>query len=261
MGEHVSKSGRPQGGPPDAGKPQIYDEAPPQWTGVPTERDPVTGRLLSGDPLGRGDKGRSGRSPGKTALITAGAVAAVAAVITAVLVTGGDPEPTASAGVQTPEQTTSAVPTTTTPAVETGPREVPVTFTTTVVTPPPGFGQDPAQGTVGEVLTFTWTVTGPCDGTGPCDIEQCDASGCGSPFPGEPQGSGYVARFTNPIPWDAPECPAGSLDETVTWAVTGEGDDISVTGSWVQQAAQVLFTGTDGAQCGLYLREWSIASE
>jgi hypothetical protein len=258
----MTKPDRLYSGAPDAGKPQIYDKAPPQWTGVPTERDPVSGRLLSGDPLGRGDKGRSARSPGKTALITAGAGAAVAAVvITAVVVTGGG-DPTASAGgVQTSEQTTSAVPTTTTPTVETGPREVPVTFTTTVVTPPPGFGQDPAQGTVGEVLTFTWTITGPCDGAGPCDIEQCDASGCGSPFPGEPQGSGYVARFTNPIPWNGPGCPAGSLEDTVTWTVTGDGDDISVTGSWVQQAAQVLFTGTDGSQCGLYLREWSIASD
>ena len=68
----VSKPGWPQAGPPDAGKPQIYDKAPPQWTGVPLERDPVSGRLLSGDPLGRGDKGRSStRTPGKTALITA----------------------------------------------------------------------------------------------------------------------------------------------------------------------------------------------
>ena len=54
----MSKPGWPQGGPPDAGKPQIYDKAPPQWTGVPIERDPVSGKLLSGDPLGRGDKGR-----------------------------------------------------------------------------------------------------------------------------------------------------------------------------------------------------------
>ena len=103
----MSKPGWPQAGPPDAGKPQIYDKAPPQWTGVPLERDPISGRLLSGDPLGRGDKGRSSaRTPGKTALITAGAVAAVAAVVVAVVlvVTSGndpDPDPTAAAGQAT----------------------------------------------------------------------------------------------------------------------------------------------------------------
>ena len=147
----MSKPGWAQGGPPDAGKPQIYDKAPPQWTGVPVERDPVSGRLLSGDPLGRGDKGRSARSPGKTAMITAGAVAAVAAVVVAVVLFTGnndpDPDQTAAAGAQTTEQTTeaptttSAAPTTTTPAVETGPRDIPITLTYTTITPPPGFAR------------------------------------------------------------------------------------------------------------------------
>lgn len=262
----MSKPGWPQGGPPDAGRPQIHDKAPPQWTGVPVERDPVSGRLLTGDPLGRGDKGRSARSPGKTALITGAAVAVVAAaVVTVVLVTGGndaDPDQSA-AGAQTTEQpTTSAAPTTTTPAVETGPRDIPIAMTFTNVTPPPGFGPDPAYGTVGQVLTRTWTVTGPCDGTGPCEVRHCQAPGqCGTVFSGEPEGGGYVARFRSPVQWGAPECTGGSIDNTITWSFSGEGDGITVTGSWVEQAAQVLFTGSDGRECGLYLAELTIASQ
>ncbi len=256
--------GGPQGGAPDAGKPQIHDQAPPQWTGVPIERDPVSGRLLTGDPLGRGDKGRSARGPGRTALITAAAVVVVAAgALTAFLVTrgDGDPDPAAAGAVETSVQTTSSAPTTTTPAVETGPREVDVTFTTTKVTPPPGFGPDPERGTVGDVAPATWTFTGPCDGVGPCDLEQCDSAGCGDIGSGEPQGSGYVVRWSSPMSWDEPACSGGTYDNTVTWAVSAEGDDITVTGSWVTQAAQVLFTGTDGRDCGFYLNEWSISSQ
>jgi hypothetical protein len=252
------------GGPPDAGKPQIFDAAPPRWTGVPLERDPVSGKLLSGDPLGRGDKGRSARGPGKAALLTASAVAAVAAVVlTVVFVTrGDDQEQAAAGGVQTSEQTTtSPAPETTTPNAETGPRTVPITFTTTKVTPPPGFGPDPTQGSVGDVLTFSWTLTGPCDGAGPCDIEHCDATECGEPITGQREGAGYAARFSSSVSWEAPDCAERTIDNTVTWAVTGEGDDVAVTGTWVQQAAQVLFPGTDGSQCGLYLNEWSIASQ
>jgi hypothetical protein len=252
---------------PDAGKPQIYDRAPPQWTGVPVERDPVSGRLLSGDPLGRGDKGRSARSPGKTALITGAAVVVAAAVaLTLFLVTrnGDDPDPAAAAGgVQTSEvTTTSAAPTTTTPPVETGPRDIAITMTFTKITPPPGFGPDPAYGTVGQVITRTWTVTGPCDGAGPCDIQHCSEPGnCPTTFTGTPQGAGYVSRFTSPVQWGAPECTGGTIDNTITWAFSGEGDDVVVTGSWVEQATQVLFTGSDGRDCGLYLAELTIASQ
>ena len=253
--------GEPRGGA--AGKPQIHDQAPPQWTGVPVERDPGTGRLLTGDPLGRDDKGRSARSPGRTALITAAAVAVVAAALTVFLLTRSDDDadPAASAGgEQTTQQATTSAAPTTTPAVETGPREVTVTFTTTKVTPPPGFGPDPARGSVGDVTTATWTLTGPCDGAGPCDVEQCDNAGCGPVGSGEPQGTGYVVRWSSPMTWDQPQCSGGTYDNTVTWAVSGDGDDITVTGSWVTQAAHVLFAGTDGRDCAFYLNEWSIAS-
>jgi len=263
----VSKPGWPQGGPPDAGKPQLYDKAPPQWTGVPVERDPVSGRLLSGDPLGRGDKGRSARSPGKTALITGAAVAVVAAVaLTVFLVTrpDDDPDPAASAGgEQTSEQTetTTAAPTTTTPPVETGPRDIPIAMTFTSITPPPGFGPDPAYGTVGQVITRTWTITGPCDGLGSCDVQHCQAPGeCSATFSGVPEAGNYVSRFQTPVQWGAPECTGGTIDNTITWAFSGEGDAVTVTGSWVEQAAQVLFTGSDGRECGLYLAELTIAS-
>lgn len=254
-----------QGGPPDAGKPQVYDTAPPQWTGVPVERDPVSGRLLTGDPLGRGDKGRSVRSPGKTALITAAAVVVVAAVaLTVFLVTrDDDPASTAAAVVDTSAVTTTpAAPTTTTPPVETGPRDIPIAMTFTSITPPPGFGPDPAYGTVGQVLDRTWTVTGPCDGSGPCDVQHCQEPGnCATTFSGVPEGPGYVARFTTPVQWGAPECTGGAIDNTITWAFSGEGDAVTVTGTWVEQAPQVLFTGSDGRECGLYLAELTIASQ
>jgi hypothetical protein len=261
----VTRPQWPQGGLPGDGRPQLHDPAPPQWTGVPLERDPVSGRLLSGDPLGRGDKGRSSSSgPGKTALIAGGAIACVAAVVVAVvLFTGGDdePDPSAAAAPLTSEQTTTAAPTTTTPAVETGPRDIPVNVTYAVITPPPGFAQDPQYGTVGEVLPRTWIVTGPCDGAGPCQVQHCQAAGqCGLTFVGAPQGGGYVHQFTSPVQWGAPECTGGSIENVVTWTVTGEGEDITVSGSWVETAAQVLFTGSDGRDCGLYLAEYSIAS-
>src|SRR5436190_916879 len=159
---------KPGEGAPDAGKPQLYDTAPPQWTGVPVERNPLSGKPFTGDPTGRQDKGRtSTRTPGRTALITAGAVAVVAAIVVAVILVtnNNDPDPTA-AGQTSTEQTTSAAPTTTTPPVETGPRDIPITLTFTKITPPPGFGQDPQYGTVGQTLPRTWTLTGPCDGVG-----------------------------------------------------------------------------------------------
>jgi hypothetical protein len=249
---------------PDAGKPQLYDKAPPQWTGVPVERDPFSGRLFSGDPLGRQDKGRSStRTPGKTAMITAGAVAVVAAVVVAVvLVTTNDSDPDPAAAAQpSTEQTTTAAPTTTTPAVETGPRDIPVTLTFTTITPPPGFGQDPTYGTVGQTLPRTWTLTGPCDGTGTCEVQHCQGPGqCSATLSGQPEAGGYVARFSDPVQWSVPECTGGTIDNTITWSFTGEGENLSVTGNWVETAAQVLFTGTDGRDCGVYLAEFTITS-
>ena len=257
---------KPQGGPTDAGKPQIHDEAPPRSTGVPIERDPVSGRLLSGDPLGRGDKGRSARAPGRTALITAGAIAVASGeVVAVVLVTGGNDEldPSAAAGARTTEQTTtSAAPTTTTPAVETGPRDIPITLTISKITPAPGFGQDPAFGTVGQVLPRIWTLTGACDGSGPCDVQHCRGPGdCIYSFSGQPQGNGsYVGQFTNPITWQDAECSGGTLDIVLTWTFSGEGDDLTVSGTWVESASELLFTGSDGRTCGVYLAEYAIAS-
>jgi hypothetical protein len=263
----VTRPTWPQGGTPDAGRPQIYDEAPPQWTGVPLERDPVTGKLLDGDPLGRGDKGRStsSASTAKIALIAGAAVAVVAAVVVAVvLFTGGDDEPgTVAAPVATSEApTTSAAPTTTEPPVDTGPREIPVTATVTTVTPPPGFGPDPTYGTPGDQLPGrTWILTGACDGSGPCDVQHCQAPGqCGVAFTGQPQGGQYVGTFTSPVQWGAPECTGGEIDNIITFTLTGEGDAVRMTGTWVEQADQVLFVGSDGRDCGLYLAEFALSS-
>jgi hypothetical protein len=190
-------------------------------------------------------------------------------VVAVILVTGGnDPEPdTAATGATTTEQTTevpttSAAPTTTPPAVETGPRDIPITLTYTNITPPPGFAQDPTYGTVGQVLPRTWTVTGPCDGAGPCEVQHCQAPGqCGLTLSGVPEGGSYVSRFDSPVQWGAPECTGGVINNTVTWSITGEGPNQVVTGSWVEQAAQVLFVGSDGRDCGLYLAEFTIASQ
>jgi hypothetical protein len=191
-----------------------------------------------------------------------------AAVVTVLLVTGNDTDPdqTGAAGAQTTAQTsggatTSAAPTTTTPAVQTGPRDIPISMTFANITPPPGFGPDPAYGTVGQVISRSWTITGPCDGTGPCDVQHCQAPGqCSTTFSGVPQGGNYVAQFSSPIQWGAPECTGGTIDNTITWAFSGEGDAVTVTGSWVESATQVLFTGSDGRECGLYLAELTIAS-
>ena len=48
---------KPGGEAPDAGKPQLYDTAPPRSTGVPVERNPLSGKPFTGDPLGPNGQG------------------------------------------------------------------------------------------------------------------------------------------------------------------------------------------------------------
>ena len=196
-------------------------------------------------------------------------MAVVAAVVlTIFLVTrDDDPDPTASAGdvqtsVQPSEQTTpSASPTTTTPAVDPGPRNVTVVYTLTRVTPPPGYPEDPFFGSVGDEVTIAWRLTGPCDGAGPCELAVCETAECGESRPGEPQGAGYLLEFSEAVPGgELAPCSNGSVDHTFTWAVTGAGDAETVTGTWVQQSDEPVYTGTDGSECVIYLQEFSIAS-
>lgn len=66
--------------------------------------------------------------------------------------------------------------TTTTPAVDPGPREVPVVDTITRVTPPPGNPEDPFFGSVGDEVPVVWRLTGPCDGAGPCELAVCECA-------------------------------------------------------------------------------------
>lgn len=68
----------------------------------------------------------------------------------------------------------------------------------------------------------TWTLTSPCDGVGPCDLERCDSAGCGDTGSGEPRGTGYVVRWSSPMSWGEPQCSGGTYDNTVTWAVSGK---------------------------------------
>jgi hypothetical protein len=229
---------------------------------VPVERDPVSGRLLSGDPLGRGDKGRGSadRRPGGRAVLVAACSGAVltAVVGAVVLLTGGD-DPAAPAAAGTTEQPRTVAPSA--PVADSGPRDVAVTMTVTAVTPPPGFGSDPAYGTVGQEVAATWTIAGACDGTGPCEVTYCQgADRCAAPFTGEPGGAGYQARFSAPVAWREPQCSGGAVDNLVTWTMSGGGDDVVVSGTWVQQATQVLFPGSDGRDCGVYLVDFAMSS-
>jgi hypothetical protein len=245
--------------------PRVHDQAPAPWTGVPVERDPVSGRLLAGDPLGRGDKGRS-TGPGRPARVgmIAGAAAVVvaAAVVLVVVLSGGDPDPAPVAAATTSAAPPTAAPTTSAPPpVETGPREVPVTLTITAVTPPPGFGPDPAFGTVGEIRARTWTITGPCDGEGPCDIQHCRGPGdCTLTFTGVPTGDGYTAAVTTPVAWAAPECTGGEITSTLDFTLTGSAEAFGMTGTWTETTSNPRLTGSDGRDCGIYLLTTSMSS-
>ena len=109
-------------------------------------------------------------------------------------------------------------------------------------------------------LTRTWTITGPCDGSGPCDVQHCQAPGdCSQTFTGQPSAGGYTSTVTNPVQWGAPECTGGTIDTTLTWVFAGEGAATTVTGTWVETAPQVLFVGSDGRDCGVYLTELAIS--
>lgn len=145
--------------------------------------------------------------------------------------------------------------------MDVGPREVPVTLTVTSVTPPPGFATDPAFGTVGEVRARTWTITGPCDGEGPCEVQHCRAPGdCTLTFAMQPAAGGYTATATYPVQWAAPECSGGEISTAIEFTPTGTPDSFAMTGTWTESTAQQLLTGSDGRECGIYLLTSSMTS-
>ena len=75
--------------------------------------------------------------------------------------------------------------------------------------------------------------------------------------------AGPVARPADgpgPGQWQVPECVGGTIDTVITFAFAGEGEARTVSGTWVESAPQVLFTGSDGRDCGVYLSELQIAS-
>ena len=83
--------------------PEVHDQQPPPWTGVPIERDPGTGKLLRGDPTGRTDKGRSDRGradrwrPWKGAVLATCMVAVLAVTVWFFTTrVGGEPDPAAA---------------------------------------------------------------------------------------------------------------------------------------------------------------------
>jgi len=236
--------------------PTVSDHPPGPLTGVPVERDLRTGKLLSGDPGGRSDKGRSTRPSRVAALATAGALVVAAAVVVLLVNRGGDTTPVAAS-------TTSAAPTSTTPPppADPGPRTVPVTLTTISVTPPPGFPPDATFGTVGEVRARTWTLTGPCDGSGACTVEHCTAPGtCLPPLVATPNGAGYAATLVVPVNWASPDCTGGEITDTVTFTVAGDPGAPQIAGDWVENASPLQFTGANGTPCGIYLGHYSLTS-
>ncbi|MGY1618512.1 hypothetical protein ACI797_17385 [Geodermatophilus sp. SYSU D00691] len=233
---------------------------------MPVERDLRTGKPLLGDPGGRADKGRSARSPKQTvALVTAG-VLVVAGALAAVLLTrdGATPAPAGVAASSTSAAATDPEPTpepTPPPPVDPGPRTVPMTLTTVAITAPPGFAPDPTFGTVGEVRQRTWTLTGPCDGTGPCTVEHCAAPGqCVLPLVGTPTGTGYAATLTGPVNWSTADCVGGEITSTVTFTVSGDPLAPVIAGEWVEDSAVPVLPGLSGAQCGIYLGRYTFAS-
>jgi hypothetical protein len=140
---------------------------------------------------------------------------------------------------------------------------VPVTLTTVGVTPPPGFPPDPAFGTAGELRSRTWTLTGPCDGTGPCSVEHCTAPGtCLPPIVATPSGTGYAATLVIPVNWASPDCQGvgGEITDTITFTVSGDPLTPQIAGEWVENASTLVFTAANGAPCGVYLARYTIAS-
>ena len=123
--------------------PRLYDRPPPPWTGVPVERDPVSGKFLRGDPTGRSDKGRTRRTAGRGAAMVAGAAAVLAAVVLGAWVLGarigGQPTPAAS-GTAMPSPT------------EAGPSEAEPTSS-------PSGGDSPSESTTTGSTTTTTTTT------------------------------------------------------------------------------------------------------
>jgi hypothetical protein len=227
---------------PRADLPEVHDAPPLPSTGIPAERDPLTGKLLPGGPLGREDKGRtSGR--GKGPLVAAGAALVAAVTIGVLLVPGGDDEAPAAA----PTTTEPAAPTTSAAPVELPPRVVPMRQTIAEIE------GDPVPGAqVGDTIEFSWTLTGPCDGTGPCTVEWCAEPGadCGEPFTATPGPTGYVHTRTT---GDDPPCEAAVLTWTYEFTVSGDPAAPVVTGRIGQSLSTALeFLGSDGSTTCLY---------
>jgi hypothetical protein len=225
---------------PRADLPQVHDRPPAPSTGIPFERDPVSGKLFSGDPLGRGDKGRAGGGR-KGPLIAAGA-AIVAAVTVGVLVFGGsaDEPPVAEAA---PTPTSAPAPTTSAAPVELPPRVVPMRQTVVAIDGRPVEGVQ-----VGDTITFTWTLTGPCDGTGPCTVLWCSLEGsCGDPFTATPGPTGYVRTLTTPYD---PPCEVAVLTWTYEFTVSGDPKAPVIAGRIGQAISPgTEFPGSDGSTC------------
>ena len=248
--------------------PKIFDDPPPPWTGVPVERDPATGKLLRGHPGGRGDKGRAAR-PRHLQLLIAAAVLLVigAATVIVILATGPDGgNETAQRPTSTSTGTGSGATTDSDPGpdeqppADTGPREVVVetTFTAAESAPgvPPGGNGFPE---VGDVQTTTWILTGPCDGQGPCSVEECvDETTCRPESTFTPTGSGYTGTVESSFfgrPW--PEC--GSVRTVYEFTVSQVGDTTEIAGTTTQTSGAVL--GQNGTEfCSITIYETSFAS-
>ncbi len=238
--------------------PRVHDTPPGALTGVPTERDPLTGKLLAGDALGRGDKGRTARSRRPAAVAASAAV--IAAVTVTVLFAGSD-DRTPAAAAPMPEPTVTATASPTTPApppppVDPGPRVVAVRVVTVAVEELPHPGPQ-ADISVGDALDETWSLTGPCDGLGPCTLLLCAPGGdCGEPIVAVPGPAGYTWSRTNHQP-----APCEALEVTTTWTFTVSGDPLApvVTGRISQTSPALEAPNSEGTgPCYQPIVQWDI---
>ena len=248
--------------------PEVHDEAPPPWVGVPVERDAATGRLLRGRPGGRGDKGRSAARARLPMLIAAAVVLVVGGTTAAVALTQGSGDGTGTAQQPTAGGSTGADPGGTDsseprnpveePPAEADRRPVPMQFTVTAIRTPPG--QEGQYGSVGETSDALWLLTGPCDGEGACAVEHCiNENACSFDFTLTPGGSGYTGQFEFSWfdnPW--PEC--GAVRVAVAVTVSDEAAGPTYAGTFTQSHGTAL--GYDGnvSHCNIALTDASFRS-
>lgn len=265
---------RPNGRWPRRGpdRPEVLEEPPPVRSGVPVERDPVTGRRLAGEPGGRADKQRpvSSRRPRRLpALVAAAGLVLVAATVAVVTLGGGGGDEPAPSGPDAGAAVSGPAPDggngspggddAASGGGATGPREVPMAFTVTAVRTAPGAAADDVP-TVGQQSDALWLLEGPCDGEGACTLQHCvNARACTFEAELAPTGNGYTGQrefswFDRP--W--PEC--GAVRVAIEVTVSGGADDREYSGTYRQDHGTPLGSDGRGNFCNIPLVDHSFRS-